>query len=237
MEQIVTITAALVGSGLLSTVLTLLVHRSRHDRHVDHMDTWRSEDDLLQDLEKRAGFETSIDVNQPRNTALAVAAKARINASIAARLIQPDNLRFGALTFGGLAATLSGLFFVVGGTVYAETDQLPIILAYLFVVVGIALITMGAAMVLKGLKADTYQNLMRSEVQRVLDGDTDNSKPKNRKHAQRHGWHPGGQLKFSWYHRSALRPGTIQAFTHFMENVQIYNSSSSRSGSPHSSNT
>ena len=53
-----TIAAAILGSGALSTVITLVSTRARDERHAELLEAWVNEANFLEDLEKRAGFQT-----------------------------------------------------------------------------------------------------------------------------------------------------------------------------------
>lgn len=231
MQHIITLLVALLGSGLISTVLTLIANQWRHDRHLDHMGVWRNEDDQLHDLERRAGVKTPDHANQPRNIALAVSARTQINAAVAKRLIPSDYVRVSTFIFSGITSLLLGTMTLLASVIQVyNSDIIPEGIFFIATtILGVLVMVLGSLLLFMGFRSDFYHDVMRVEVQKILNAEitadihantTDHkdeqSEGKSPSYAEKYGWHYGGKLCFKKRHYTALRPEIIQAFKYFM---------------------
>lgn len=222
MEQLITIAVAILGSGLLSTILNLVSHRSRDDRHAELLEAWVNEGKLLEDLEQRAGLENSALTERPRHIAQATAGRTYINTAIANRLVPKNNLEIVSYLGAGLLLAIIGLVAPVMGlvTIDVSAELTLVILGWVLVIVGIVAALLAGIWIFKGLKSETYRGIMRTEVQRTLNAETLPQESKNA-YAERFNWIAGREPVFKRRHEIALPADLRHSFSYFMQHAYI----------------
>lgn len=222
MNHATTLIAALLGSGLLSTTLTFIFSRWRHDRHVDALETWINEAKLLRSLEKTAELEPTVTNDQSRNLAVAIAARTQINAAMAARLIPRDNFRLLILAPLGLFVFFGSLLLLIAsiGNAIASSETIDTAWSIVIALISVLMSCIGAVMFGVGWKSEIYQDVMRAEVQRSMEmGDTPSAHSPH-SYAKKYSWLPGMEPTYRRRHVIALRADIRQAFRHFIMNVK-----------------
>lgn len=220
MEQFLTIAVAILGSGLLSTIVNVVSNKSRDGRHAELLEAWVNEGKLLKDLEKRAGLSGAESSAHSRNLALLTAAKTYINTAVAHRLVPKNNFEIVGYLLAGILLALIGIIALALGIVGIDfvTEVHLIILCIVLLLIGVVAALLGGLWIFKGLKSETYRGIMRTVVQRTLNADTfahESSHP----YAERFDWVAGKESKFRWTHRIALPADLRQTFKHFMRNA------------------
>lgn len=219
MDNLTAIIIAILGSGLLSTALTLLTNRFRPSHRVDHLEAWQAERQLLETLEQQAGIDEEDRNRSGRDLALAIAARTQINASIAQRLIPKATLQSaGQLILGFVTAVLGPVIGVFGNWIVAAYDTLDmLILGWAFIILGVVtFFLLAPLLIFKGAKSDVYRNVMRAEVQRVLDNELI---PAEKSLAEKYGWVAGSEFEYKTRHNITLPEDLRQSFAYFMQHA------------------
>lgn len=219
MEHSITLIAAILGSGFLSTALTTMLHKWRPDRHVDALESWMNESKLLKSLEEKANLTGSENSNQPRDLAVSIAARTQITSAVAARLVPRENFRVLMLMLSGLTLSLAGLILTLACVANAldASEGLKISLYWILTLVSVVIFGFGVTMFLMGWTSERYQDVMRTEIQKSLDPQDQSTQP--HPYAKKYCWLAGQRPKFYKRHQFALRADVRQAFYHYMVNV------------------
>lgn len=220
MEQLTTIAVAILGSGVLSTIISLLSNRWRDDRHAERLEAWVNEGTFLEDLERRAGLENSNPANRPRNLAIATAGRTYINTAIANRLVPKNNFEVVGYLIGGLLLAIMGLSAITLGlaATVGTTDPEQVFMGWVLALVGAVAMLFAGLGIFKGSRSEFYRGVMRSEVQRTLNIETSDNELEN-PYASRFEWLAGHEPEFIGRHKIALSADLRQSFSYFMQNA------------------
>ena len=214
-----TILVAVLGSGALSAVITLVAARFRHDRQVDQLESWTKELKLLDDLDQRAGLAADGGSQASRALAVAVAARMHLNATIARRIVPAATWEGYFLVAVGVTTGFLGLMLGVyglsgAGDVFGSAGS---------VVLGSVLLALGILLVLVGVHTDGFRTRMRDVIERTLLGaagvEVRAMAGKAAEFEQENQWVPGGAPTFPRRYRIVVPYQVRQSFTTYLVNL------------------
>ncbi|MGO1181453.1 MAG: hypothetical protein ACTHZ5_01030 [Micrococcaceae bacterium] len=212
-ENIITVLVAIIGSGALSTVITLVAARFRHDRQVDQLESWTKELELLDALDQRAGLVATGDSDASRDLAAAVAARTHLNARIARRIVPSAAFEGYFLVIVGVTVGVLGLMLGV----YAVVGESDATAAMGNLVLGVLLFLLGLVITLVGANTDGFRTRMRATIEQTLEGRTD---PQRRgKLEEKHQWKAGREPSLPWRYEVVVPPQVRQSFKTYLMNL------------------
>lgn len=217
MEYFVTIAAAILGSGVLTTGIGLIAAKYGATRQAETLEAWTTERQLLRQLEDQAGIVDDGANTSARDLALAVAARTQVNAAIASRLIPKNNVSNTITYLSGIFLVILGPLAIIAGVVFAfsSPDAEMRFLAAASALLGLGFSLLAILLIFVGYNSEAYRNIMRAQVQRILNNDP----PSDRAYPKGKPWSAGQEPEFSKRHRIALSPDVRQSFSYFMKNA------------------
>lgn len=212
-ENIITVLVAIIGSGALSTGITLVVARFRHDRQVDQLQSWTKELELLDALDQRAGLAAIGQSEASRNLATAVAARTHLNATIARRIVPTATWEGYFTVVVGVIAGFLGLMWGTyglsgGGDVFGSVGN---------VILGSIVLIVGGLLVYVGVNTDGYRTKMGAVIEQSLEGHAGSQRLGA--FEKKHQWRPGKEPSFPWPYQIVVPPQVRQSFKTYLMNL------------------
>lgn len=231
MNILLTVTLAVLGSSVVSTLITIFAERWRHDKHADVLKAWKTEVNLQDELETAANNKGLNEQTRRRYEAQAIVGAQHFVEAAASRLVPKDGAA-GVIRWFGLVILVAFLIPASAIVLFGNDEALSAVFgdALLFSRVYIpALTILLAVAVIGGMLDSYYRGIMRRTVSEVLRGKqlTTLSQPDKTKLArllEKPKIVGASQIQmsrdavqFTWPAKMVLKPDVCDTFVNFLK--------------------